>query len=116
MTLDEAIKHCKEKAADNRHEVLGNIMTAYAEVVRSGKIDNIESIDIDAVDLDCLKCAYEHDQLATWLTQLRCVKNLVSWYGAKDAYGTDTSAESLIEQIRKVVEADDKYYGTKESN
>lgn len=107
MTLDEAIKHCREKAADNRHEVLGNIMTAYEEIVRSGKIDDIENIEIDAVDLDCLKCAYEHEQLATWLTQLRAIKGLVN------AYRTDMSAAGLIEQIIKVVEADDKYYGDK---
>ena len=53
MTLDEAIKHCHEKAGHLREGVrISQSMTA-------------------AEQADCLECAIEHEQLAKWLTELR---------------------------------------------
>ncbi len=52
MTLDEAIKHCHEKAEHLREGVRScQSMTA-------------------AEQADCLECAAEHEQLAAWLTEL----------------------------------------------
>ena len=46
MTLDEAIKHCKEKSEELR----------------------AEATDLDSGEAqECLECANEHEQLAEWL-------------------------------------------------
>ena len=49
MTLDEAIKHCKEKT----------------EHLRDG-VRTCKSMTV-AEQADCLECANEHEQLAEWL-------------------------------------------------
>lgn len=51
MTLDEAIKHAKEKAKEQRY---------YANFERNGMMYQ-----------SCVKCAEEHEQLAEWLEQLK---------------------------------------------
>lgn len=52
MTLDEAIKHCEEKAKEKRKDY--EQACAY----------NIPSEG-------CLECAREHEQLAEWLKELK---------------------------------------------
>ncbi len=52
MTLDEAIKHCKQKVED-----------LYLDAVTTqAGIDNVKK---------CLQCAEEHGQLADWLKELK---------------------------------------------
>ena len=53
MTLDDAIKHCKEKAEHLREGVRISQSMSAAEQV------------------DCLECATEHEQLAEWLKELK---------------------------------------------
>ena len=62
MTLDEAIKHCEEKAKELRGQVDAHIV-------------------VDAEDIgDCIECANEHEQLAEWLTELKALKeNKCDW-------------------------------------
>lgn len=60
MTIDEAIKHCKELVRDNREDA------KYA----------IENELHDAVIKTCTKCAEEHEQLAKWLEELKEYKQL----------------------------------------
>lgn len=58
MDLDEAIKHCKEKAkelSDKAYSEWGKSMT-------------------EEEAYDCNECAREHAQLAEWLTQLKRIK------------------------------------------
>lgn len=55
MTLDEAIKHCEEKAKELSDK-------AYAEW---GKGMTEEEA------YDCNECAREHEQLAEWLKELK---------------------------------------------
>ena len=50
--LDDAIKHCYEKAAELRAKAKAN------------KLDVVEAAE-------CLECAEEHRQLAAWLTELK---------------------------------------------
>lgn len=52
MTLDEAIKHCKEKANELRLEPFKE------------KLDIMETAE-------CETCAEEHEQLAEWLIELK---------------------------------------------
>ena len=52
LTLDEAIKHCEEKAKELRKQPFK------------------EKMDIEDV-ADCEECAEEHEQLAGWLTELK---------------------------------------------
>lgn len=54
MTLDEAIKHCEEKAKEQR---------AWAKELIGGLV--VE---------DCLECAKEHEQLAAWLRELKALR------------------------------------------
>ena len=54
MTLDEAIKRCKEKAEELREQII----TA---------LDDGREI----YDKDCEDCANDHEQLAEWLTELK---------------------------------------------
>lgn len=52
LTLDEAIKHCEEKARELREQPF--------------------KIKMDIEDIaDCEECAEEHEQLAEWLTELK---------------------------------------------
>lgn len=53
MTLDEAIKHCKEKV----------------EHLRNG-VRTCQSMSATE-QADCLECANEHEQLAEWLEELK---------------------------------------------
>lgn len=53
MTLDEAIKHCEEKAEELEEEAV------------KGCCDDTEIMN------NCIKCAEEHRQLAEWLRELK---------------------------------------------
>ena len=55
MTLDEAIKHCEEKAEELRR---------WSAISRNGS----------AEEADCLECAREHEQLAEWLKDYKQLK------------------------------------------
>ena len=57
MTLDEAIKHCEEKAKEQREIAKCYISTEYPRVRTQRR--------------KCLKCAREHEQLAEWLKELK---------------------------------------------
>lgn len=56
MTIDEAIKHCEEKAEQ---------LEGYAEPYRSMG--------------NCEKCAEEHRQLAEWLKELKQLREQTKW-------------------------------------
>lgn len=57
MTLDEAIKHCEEKAKEQREEA-ENVL-----IYRNGNYTK------------CVECAEEHEQLAKWLKELKALKD-----------------------------------------
>ena len=59
MELDEAIKHCEDKAKELRKEK--HIMAV---------------IGRERDWADCLQCAEEHEQLAEWLTDYKRLKTL----------------------------------------
>lgn len=50
MTLDEAIKHCEEKAE-----------------IQKDKAERYEYKGLTVAGRECLECANEHEQLAKWL-------------------------------------------------
>ena len=68
MTLDEAIKHCKEKAKELRTEA--EQLRDIGEVISSPKQPYNEPVK------DCLECANEHEQLAEWLEELKELRKL----------------------------------------
>ena len=62
MTLDEAIKHCEEKAEELRKKATyinenPNPTEFFANSIREAE--------------DCIECAKEHEQLAEWLKELK---------------------------------------------
>lgn len=62
MTLDEAIKHAKEIAGEQRRRA-GTCTQNDAEC------DKFSS---------CAKCAEEHEQLADWLEELKAIREIVT--------------------------------------
>lgn len=70
LSLDEAIKHCEEKAKDLRQQ--------------SDFIQDQEEFD------DCCECAREHDQLASWLKELAEYQKL---------FESPKEANELLDQI-----------------
>lgn len=63
MTLEEAIRHCEEKAKEQKAKAESNII----ETTEEGWIRVYDGKEYD----DCLKCAKEHEQLAEWLKELK---------------------------------------------
>ena len=66
MTLDEAIKHCEEKAEELNKEVLKQANLCNAKEVA-----------------DCQECAREHEQLAEWLKELKALRGDCEYKGGK---------------------------------
>lgn len=65
MTLDEAIKHCEEKAKE-----------------LSCKADEDYYFDGDwGKRVDCLECAREHGQLAEWLKHYQAIRQIIHEWG-----------------------------------
>lgn len=60
MTLEDAIKHAKEVARENRYRI---------------KHVLFHNNDIDEINA-CIECAEEHEQLAIWLAELKRYKEL----------------------------------------
>lgn len=84
MTLDEAIKHCKEKSEE---------LNKQAKSMELGFPDKTVIFNTDSEEYhDCLECAKEHEQLAEWLTQLKEIK---------EAYESDYQIQDLIETCVK---------------
>ena len=63
MTLDEAIKHCEEKAKELKEEA-----HSYSDDKR-----------YSGAEADCLECAREHEQLAEWLKELKYLSSSSSY-------------------------------------
>ena len=57
MILDEAIRHCEEKAEHLKQGAQSSQSMTAAE------------------QADCLECAKEHEQLAEWLKELKAYKD-----------------------------------------
>lgn len=67
MTIDEAIKHCEEKAKELREE---------AEHEKQNQLNKVKMFNghfpADYTKANkCLECANEHEQLAEWLKELK---------------------------------------------
>lgn len=69
MELNEAIKHCKDKAQELKTKV---------EVY---KTEPYVSPNLIA---DCEECAAEHEQLAEWLTELQERRKADKWISVKE--------------------------------
>ena len=74
LTLDEAIKHCHEKAAELKIKAEQNhYMAEENEMCEvAGRVSKyIHSVkEFKQIEADCLECAEEHIQLAGWLEEL----------------------------------------------
>ena len=69
MTLDEAIKHCKDVARDNRAKA--------EEEWRAFSIYPFGNVEESATFVDrCDECAEQHEQLAKWLEELKEYEDL----------------------------------------
>ena len=60
MTLDEAIKHCEEKAKELRTDY-----EDYKSLKEEFGSNYYRKVPI--IPAECLECAKEHEQLAEWL-------------------------------------------------
>ena len=75
MTLDEAIKHAREKAKENRKDACFTSVPWHAK--------------------DCEKCAQEHDQLADWLEDYKKLKSIDEDLRLKYCYEDLSEADNL---------------------
>ena len=105
MTLDEAIKHCKEKAKELRTEAeqLRNI----GEVISSPKQPYNEPVK------NCRECAKEHEQLAEWLRDYKKLledqKQTGEWVVVgRAAYGYVDIECPCCKYLRQDMQADNK--------
>lgn len=67
MTIDEAIKHCEEKAKELKEE---------SEHEKQNQLNKVKMFNghfpADYTKANsCLECAREHEQLAEWLKELK---------------------------------------------
>lgn len=62
ITLDEAIKHCKEVAQEKRYD--------YQECVAVHDMEDAMS---------CRECGEDHEQLAEWLKELKQLREQTRW-------------------------------------
>lgn len=115
MTIDDAIKHAKEKAQKHRQTE-----KKYREIHRS---ENDESLFKEQLE-DCIGCAEEHEQLAGWLEELKEYKEnkhrslrymyekgynkgiddlteKISIYGTYDYYGNVIDVLEIAEKLKK---------------
>ena len=75
MILDEAIKHCEEKAKELRRKAIvdyENDKTTLPEFA------------------DCRECAQEHEQLAKWLEELQAFRKAIALGELVSIYGLDS--------------------------
>lgn len=95
MTIDEAIKHCEDV------------------VVKNIKKTNDRNAD-DPEARDCFECAYEHQQLAEWLKELkryRKIKELCQneiayinnhWLDFRSPSEAKSGYEFVLDKIKEV--------------
>ncbi len=82
MTLDEAIEHCEEKAAELRE--YSDVLSETSTTPKGKEIS------------DCLECAEEHEQLARWLKDY---KRLLAERPQGDLKKIVTIPHELIEKL-----------------
>lgn len=88
MTLDEAIKHCKEKAEELRLE---------AEQIRDiGEVVSNPNQPYNEPVRECRECANEHEQLAEWLEDYKRLLGEKSY-----AMGYQDGLEDGLQDIRE---------------
>ena len=104
--LDEAIKHCKEKAeelkneAENskkKEEVRFTMRSKFSESLHnsSGADFDVGNIDLTEYN-DCLECAKDHEQLAEWLTELQEARKII--------WDTSLNDACKIIELRKLID------------
>jgi len=83
MDLDEAIKHCEEKAEEHKKAA-----SRFAYPDKAGTTKE---------SADCLECAKEHEQLAEWLKELKSFKEGKNnqWIPITSRPGTDEEYEAF---------------------
>lgn len=96
MTLDEAIKHCEEKAKELKEE---------SEHEKQNQLNKVKMFNghfpADYTKANsCLECAREHEQLASWLIQLKQVQDIVEHWN--DESCSFVSACNAFENILHV--------------
>ena len=87
MTLDEAIKHCKEKAEELKNQ--------YGELANKRPEPIEEQMRLLQEKHDCLACANEHEQLVNWLEDYKRLLGEKSY-----AMGYQDGLEDVLNDIR----------------
>ena len=94
LTLEEAIKHCKERA-----EELEKRVKPYQCESINNKLYEVNKKEWD----DCLECAKEHRQLAEWLRELEWRRNAMV-----EIHEAMLMPASMAERISEEVNTDDE--------
>ena len=99
MTIDEAIQHCEEVAAENEEIYKADCRIYSKEVVEK------------YLSPPCKKCAEEHRQLAEWLKELKAYKEtwrkLGMWLAdTRLAIAPDEFLNDVDEELVRVAQVD----------
>lgn len=94
MTIDEAIKHAEEIAEEQN-----NLYKLCLPEYNCNGLKDCSALE-NGKDIDCLKCASEHEQLAEWLKELKdtrqAIKNIKAEIGKLTIYHTTEKGSELI--------------------
>lgn len=74
MTLDEAIKHCREAAEEY------DLAAGTYRILAENSHNVFENMTAEAHSSRCVKCATDHKQLAEWLDELKQRREWCSQY------------------------------------
>ena len=99
-TLDEAIKHCHEKAEElkikaeqNHYMAEENEMCEVAGSV-SKYIHSVK--EFKQIEADCLECAKEYEQLTEWLTELKERREADKWTPVSEGLPKEGNKSYLV--------------------
>ena len=91
MDIDERIAYERKWAEKNR------------QIINS---DSVDSVD-DEINMNCLKCAEEHEQLAEWLEELKKIKSRKENYydGFKEGkqVGYDKAIDDFKSEVKDLI-------------
>ena len=91
MTLDEAIKHARDKAEESREYIVDDC--------------NLEPFEAHC-NSQCIKCAEEHEQLAEWLEELKELREIKEEYqkGMDNSYATFMYNKAIDDFFKNIKE------------
>ena len=111
MTLDEAIKHCHEKAEEQRAEaptwIKDGWQKAFKDLTPEKEAEYLKERQIEHDS--CLECASEHEQLAEWLKELKAFRKAIALGELVSIFPKEAELKKLREENSSLKKALNDY-------